>query len=148
MAKKEKKIPNIDNYETKKEVRQSVGIPESYDKCLPSWKFHLIDREGKWGWNKLSPELIWDILSNRLNEKEHLNWSTLKESGSHNISIDKLAKDARKRLKEIGQADIDEMFSLRLSGKERIWGIRDRYTLKIVWWDSAHEICPAVKKHT
>ncbi len=146
--KKEKKIPNLGPSGTKKEVRHATGIPDSYDKCLPSWKFHLIDKEGQWGWNKLSPDEIWNILSNRLNEKEHINWSTLKQSGSHNVSIEDLTKEAKKRLEEIGQSDLDELFSLRLSGKERVWGIRDRSALKILWWDPEHEVCPSQKKHT
>lgn len=147
-GKKSKKVPNLGSSETKKEVRHENNMPESYDKCLPSWKFHLIDKEGNWGWDNLSPEEIWDILSNKIKDKEHINWSTLKQSGSHNVAVGDFIKEARDRLQEIGQADVDELFSLRLTGKQRIWGIRDRYALKILWWDPEHEVCPSPKKHT
>lgn len=67
---------------------------------------------------------------------------------SHNIEVNQIVKDAQRRLEEIRQADVDELFSLRLSGKERIWGIVDRNIFKILWWDPKHEICPSAKKHT
>ncbi|RKZ46349.1 MAG: hypothetical protein DRR00_24365, partial [Candidatus Parabeggiatoa sp. nov. 3] len=53
-----------------------------------------------------------------------------------------------KRLAEIHQDDIDELFSLRLSGKERLWGILDNHILKILWWDANHDVWPSKKKHT
>lgn len=146
---KNKKIPSkaIDS-SYKKEVRVGQGIPASYDSFEPSWKFSLIDLDGPWGWNNISSDNRWEILFNKVNLKEHANWAMLKSSGSHNVSIDKLNKKAKARLIEIGHDDIDELFSLRVSGKERIWGIRDRYALKIIWWDPKHEVCPSLKKHT
>ncbi|MCK9490727.1 MAG: hypothetical protein M0Q24_01445 [Sulfurimonas sp.] len=148
MAKK-KKIPKyILDSETSKEVRLSAKIPDSFDRHEPSWKFNLIDNDGPWGWSNIDTSERWDILSNKINFKENLNWAELKEKGSHNIEINKLTKKAQKRLVEIGCNDIDELFSLRISGKERIWGIRDRFALKIIWWDPEHEVCPSLKKHT
>lgn len=150
MAKNKKKIPKylLEDSGSTKEIRLDSNIPNSFDKFEPSWKFNLIDNAGPWGWNNINTDEIWDILSNQINQKEHINWSTLKEAGSHNIEISKLTKEAQKRLTEIGYNDIDELFSLRLSGKERIWGIRDRFALKIIWWDPKHEVCPSNKKHT
>lgn len=150
MAKKKKKnIPNSAlGGSSSKEVRKAENVPENFDSFTPSWQFHLLDCEGPFGWNNVEPDFIWDIFSNRIKDKEHINWSQLKTSGSHNVALDQLCKDALKRLKEIKQDDLDELFSLRISGKERIWGIRDRYTLKVLWWDPEHAVCPSQKKHT
>lgn len=77
-----------------------------------------------------------------------MTWSGVMGNGSHPVPLDNLTTEAVRRLEEIGQADVDELFSLRLSGKERIWGIRDRHILKVLWWDPDHLVCPSIKKHT
>lgn len=67
------------------------------------------------------------------------------KSKHHNIDIEKLSKDAQKRLKEIGYNDVSEIFSLRLEGKLRIFGFRRLNYLDIIWIDPNHEICPTTK---
>lgn len=54
---------------------------------------------------------------------------------SHPIPIEQLSKEAQKRLEELQQDDIEELFSLRIAGKIRVFGIRDRNILKIIWFD-------------
>jgi len=38
----------------------------------------------------------------------------------------------------------DALVSLRLSGKERVWGILQENALLLLWWDPGHEICPSI----
>jgi len=66
----------------------------------------------------------------------------------HPIRVDKLATEARKRLEELRQDDVDVLWSLRVQGKPRIWGIREGRVLKLLWWDPNHEVCPSKLKHT
>jgi hypothetical protein len=80
---------------------------------------------------------------------ESMTWSEIEgRTGSHFVEVDKIIPAAQRRLAERGQGDIDELFSLRLAGKPRIWGIRDRHILKVLWWDPGHQVCPSPKKHT
>ena len=79
---------------------------------------------------------------------ESIAWDKLHETGSHPIAVGKLSSDARRRLTDLGQDDLDELYSLRMQGQERIFGIRDRWILRILWWDPGHLVCPSVKKHT
>ena len=67
------------------------------------------------------------------------------KSKHHNINIERLSKDAQNRLKEIGYNDVNEIFSLRLDGKLRIFGFRKLNYLDIIWIDPSHEICPSTK---
>ncbi len=67
---------------------------------------------------------------------------------SHAIQINQLTSQARRRLTELRLDDVDELVSLGLSGKERIFGIRDRHVLMLLWWDPNHQVCPARKKYT
>ena len=67
---------------------------------------------------------------------------------NHSVEIDKLSSTAQTRLTEIQLDDIDELVSLRLSAKERIWGILEQGVLIILWWDPNHQVCPSNLKHT
>ncbi|MDQ2731557.1 MAG: hypothetical protein M3Y56_07855, partial [Armatimonadota bacterium] len=67
---------------------------------------------------------------------------------SHPVELGKLCKAAQDRLVEIRQDDAATLFSLRIGGQGRIWGVRDGPTLRILWWDPQHEVCPSLKKHT
>lgn len=77
-----------------------------------------------------------------------MTWLDHGRKGSHLIAVSDLAKNAQRRLEEIGQADVDEVYSLRFGGQKRIIGIRSGDALKILWWDPEHQVCPSQKKHT
>lgn len=63
----------------------------------------------------------------------------------HSVSVSKIIPEARKRLAHLKLDDIDELFSIRLTGEQRIWGIRHFSYLRILWFDLEHEICPSSK---
>lgn len=60
-------------------------------------------------------------------------------NASHFVKVAKISKKASARLKEIKQEDTEDIFSLRIEGKVRIYGIRDNAVLKILWFDPWHE---------
>jgi hypothetical protein len=84
---------------------------------------------------------------------ETMTWhEILKASGgrsngnnNHEIPISDLCSDARKRLEELNLDDTDSIFSLRLAGKQRIFGIKEKRVLKIIWFDPDHSVCPSNK---
>lgn len=92
----------------------------------------------------------------KLKEFEKLTWEEIEKqtygkdgkSKNHPIGKGKIIKEAQERLKVLNQDDVDELYSLRLEGKIRIFGIREFNCLKILWIDTNHEICPPQKKHT
>ncbi len=63
----------------------------------------------------------------------------------HSIKISEIISEARGRLEDLKIEDIDELFSIRLSGKIRIWGIRKQSHFQVLWFDLKHEICPRLK---
>lgn len=121
--------------------------PEESGKNSPVWRFSIMDFDGPFGCGDLTAQTAKGIHS-KLSQFEGMNWNEIERSGSHNVSRDKLTKEAQERLKVLKQDDIDELFSLRLAGKERIWGIRERSVLRLLWWDPEHRVCPSHKKHT
>jgi hypothetical protein len=79
---------------------------------------------------------------------ETMAWPEILGRNNHAIPLGDLCYAAQKRLVEIQQDDVDDLISLRLTGTMRVWGIRDRNILKILWWDPNHNVCPTQKRHT
>lgn len=64
-----------------------------------------------------------------------------KASNNHNVPVANLCKEARERLDELKYTE-DELFSLRLEGKIRLYGFRVHNYLEFLWVDLEHEIYP------
>jgi len=115
----------------------------------PSWVLSIMDIDGPWGW-KIDANKMLEIRQT-LSNYESMNWREILQnhnSGCHSIPTSKICKEAQVRLVELRQDDTDDLISLRKTGKERIWGIKDRDVLKILWWDPNHEVYPVEKKNT
>jgi hypothetical protein len=63
-------------------------------------------------------------------------------------SVPDLVEKSGERLTEIRHDDLEELWSLRVSGKERIWAIRERSVFRVLWWDPEHHVYVVEKKHT
>ncbi len=111
----------------------------------PQWSFVLVDIGAQWSFSNMKGPQLAKALR-RLGEFEKMTWAAIEQGGSHPIQVTEIISDARKRLVKIRQDDEDVLFSLRMSGKQRIWGIRDRHILRILWWDPNHEVYPSSKK--
>ena len=64
------------------------------------------------------------------------------------IQVADLPGENQRRLREIGQHDVDRLISLRVSSRERIFGILDKAVLRLLWWDPEHQVYPSPQKHT
>ena len=106
-----------------------------------------MDMEGKWGWSNFEIDCIKQFLE-KFFEIQKLTWQELGKSGSHPISFDKIVPQALKRLQELELDDCEYLYSIRMTGKSRLWGLRDQNIFWILWWDPNHEICPSHKKNT
>ena len=132
----------------KKRPVSPAGV-ESWDSQTPVWRVGFMDLDGPWSWKCVEPGMWWDTIFLRLRAFESMNWSEIiRNTGSHNVQVNKLIYEARKRLEDINQDDIDALFSLRLSNKQRIWGIRNNRTLRLLWWDPKHEVCKSNPSNT
>ncbi|MEE9403365.1 MAG: hypothetical protein V3V20_00600 [Algisphaera sp.] len=94
-------------------------------------------------------DCFYDI-SSKLKSFEQNGWNDLiqNKKSHHPIELHKLAKPAQKRLEELSFDDLDSLFSLRLSGTQRLFGIRSNHLFYALWWDPNHQVCPSKKKHT
>ena len=139
-------------YSAKKLVH--VEEPEAFLKKYPVWAFKHCDMENeKWSIKK-STSFFNDILA-KLISYEGMTWSEIQSASggksagngtnNHFEYIAEMSKEAQKRAREL-RLDVDQLFSLRLSGKERLYGILNNGIFSILWYDSKHEIYPSAKK--
>lgn len=131
---------------TNKSPKAAIS-PSSFLKDRPSWRVRSMEFSDPFGWHIINGSKIIDIQS-RLASFETMIWSEIIGPNNHSISKKDICVEAQKWLVQINQDDIDELFSLRLAGKERIFGILEGNVLRILWWDPSHQIYPSPKKHT
>ena len=67
---------------------------------------------------------------------------------NHNISLLDLVSDAQKRAAEISIDDFEELCSIAINSRMRIWGYIADGIFYIIWFDPEHEIYPTQKRHT
>lgn len=114
----------------------------------PVWSLRVLDVDGPYCFFRTTITKAREIRK-KLADFESMTWASIEGPQSHFVQVEDLARDAQRRLVEIGQDDIDELFSLRLSGRERIYGIRGPTgVLKLLWWDADHQVYPVEKKYT
>ncbi len=109
-----------------------------------------MDMGGPFSWQELSPAKLLEIRG-KLAELEANTWHEIlvdAKHRNHTVLVYRLSPQAKNRLRKIKQDDLDELTSLRLSGRERVWGIRENGILHLLWWDPEHRVCPAALRHT
>ncbi len=112
------------------------------------WRTSSADLDGEWGWNKIGIKLLFREIIPKLQNYESMTWGEIRGEGSHFIEVGKCSKEARKRLRYLKLDDSEHLFSLRVSGRVRIWGRVQSSIFLILWWDPEHQVYPVEKKHT
>lgn len=77
-----------------------------------------------------------------------MTWGEVEGRESHFIDVDNCSTKAQKRLKEIDLDDVEQLFSLRIGGKKRIFDWRRGSVFYVLWWDPDHKIFLSRMKHT
>lgn len=144
MSRKDRKNPK--KFVSLSETKIPKLVPYT-DSCLPEFRAGQMDMNGPWGWDKFDSSLLQEFLQ-KIFDSQKLTWQILRDNGSHLVQVDNLCTKAQKRLLELCKDDYEELFSLRVTGCKRIWGIKDGNILWLLWWDPNHEVCPSQKKHT
>ncbi len=124
--------------------------PDAYLALNPSWRIGKVDLVDPFGWHCLDQDSIHRIRQ-KLSEFESMTWSEVlikARKQNHPVPVSHFNKPARSRLAALALDDQEELLSLRLAGKERIWGILVRGVLTLLWWDPHHRVCPCDLKHT
>ena len=124
------------------------GLPEQ-DQTAIVWSFSCFDHFSKWV-SRDHEENHFCAIAQHLGAHEGIPWSEVLGDAQRNhfVPRDRLCKDARDRLDTMNQEDVDELLSFRLTGTNRIWGIKHGPIFRVIWWDPQHRVCPSKKKNT
>lgn len=129
---------------TKEPVAESISWYDYY----PCWRITHLEMCPPYGWHQIDPVTLAHI-QNKLRCFESMTLSQIflhAKKQNHGVKLYKLSPEARKRLGELGHdATIEELYTLRLAGRQRIWGIRECNTFQLLWWDPNHQVCPSLK---
>ncbi len=113
------------------------------------FSFERFDSLSRWSESKREIKTsFWDI-ADKLKSFEEKTWAALaaNEKEHHSVDFYKLEKPAKEAATAIGIDEYDKIWSLRLNGKQRIWGIRYQETryFMVIWWDPEHQVCKSKK---
>ncbi|MBR7927158.1 hypothetical protein KBI51_03070 [Aerococcaceae bacterium zg-ZUI334] len=153
--KNNQKRTSFENKKTSKKSRVKEN-PESFFDNNPTWKFDMVDFDHS-KWNIESCDLNRSQLFKKLRDFERMKWRDIiqtyggKNRGTnhHYIDFRDMIQEAQERAKELNIVEhTDRLFSLRLQGKIRLFGILTDGIFRIVWYDNDHDICPSKLKNT
>jgi hypothetical protein len=99
------------------------------------------------GWQRVDGPTIQYVRS-RLAHLETMTWSEIlvkAKKQNHSIRTEDICSAAQQRLEALGLL-LDDVVSLRLSGRERVYGYLDNGVLIVLWWDPLHQICPSLRE--
>ena len=154
MAKRVKAVKIKENPKAKKQpiVQEHLNLY----KMTPTWSFVKCDFEHpNWGLTQNSNLEYLDRLLRRSKEWERSNWKDIltvtagrkSNTQSHPMPVSSLIEEAGERLCKLHLDEYDTLYSLTVTGRQRVWGImiEETGTFQVLWYDSEHAIYPVSK---
>lgn len=115
------------------------AVPSSSDRL--SWRFSSLDFDGPWGWASADLATLRQVHQKLCHFEKRTGAEVFGPNVGHKmIAPDHLPKKASRRLGELGVDDTDKLCELRLTGKQRVWGLRQENIIHLLWWDPEHTV--------
>lgn len=122
--------------------------PGSFDKRKPRIQFDLLDFDHEyWGWNHLSKEQHIEFLK-FIQSIEKITWAEIKQTAGgkskgtnhHALEIEKFSPLAKQRIQQLNFDSLlgDTLFSLRINNITRLYGLREDFYFRPIWYDPFH----------
>ena len=128
--------------------KKPVGNLLDYGSMNPAWRFNRLELCDPFGWHGLD-EVGLRYIREKLSHYESMTMNEIFVTGkkyNHPVPVKDLCPEARNRLWKLNLEDLEQIHRLRLSGAERVWGIRQLNVLSLLWWDPDHLVCPSGDK--
>lgn len=146
MTKKSKTVRQKESVSVSKHPK-IVEDPSSYWGMHSVWSFRSLDT-GYHKWGLSQPTTLFEDVICKLKEFEGMTWASIMSASggrshgtnSHFENVSELTPEAQKRWIALHLEDYDRVFSLRLTGVQRLFGILEGGVFRIVWFDQKHEI--------
>lgn len=124
------------------------GADNSNDRLC--WRFTHVDHEGPWGFDKVEPPVLCEILQ-KLADCESMTLNELRNSRRLFKEYDVpggLCAEAINRLEAMGRDDQTKIQRLEFKGTWRLYGLLEGNVFHVVWWDPNHEVYPSRLRNT
>lgn len=125
----------------------SAAPPGGWNTVRPSLHLAQMDMGGPFSWANIS-DADARMSACFLREISSNTWAEILGGKHHAVDVEDIVKEARARLGKLELDDLDNIVSLRLGGKQRIWVARFQHYAFLLWWDPEHAVCPSTKKNT
>ena len=106
------------------------------------FSFLRFDGQHKWCESKdLTTHDFWEI-GEKLKSFEQTQWKHLAadQEYHHSVPFYKISKEAQEIAEALGIDDYEQIWSIRLTGTQRLWGVRDEQYFIAIWWDPDHQV--------
>jgi hypothetical protein len=116
--------------------------PSFYDDRKAAWRISKIQISSPYGWHELTAPEVAEI-KEKLGTFEKNTWRELFVRDArlnHCIPSNELKCPIARKWMTINMPDQPYLWTLRLSGAERVWGILSEGAYQIVFWDPQHLI--------
>jgi hypothetical protein len=125
--------------------------PTEYKDQTPHWCFKHVLLDGTYRWSGMEVEKVREDVYGSLRSYGTMLWKEIdkdhKKTSCHSLKVEDLSPKVRDAFRKQVR-DADDAFQLSVSGKGRIYGVRQGRVLSIVLWDPEHEGFPTFKKGT
>ena len=112
------------------------------------WRFSGADRNGDFAWSSLDDPASYKRVLEKLHEFETMTERDIGLAGCHAVDVSGCCDQAKSRLQEIELDDLDQLYSFRITGAERVWCRTLGNLMLVLWWDPEHRVYPSKLKHT
>jgi hypothetical protein len=117
-----------------------VENPDEYLDQKPTWRLGLLELCPPFGWHEATLAHVDDVRQ-RLGALESMTWREIlfadNGKSNHLMPLDKLAASVQERMIDVAP-DVDELMSLRVAKKRRVYGIMHGAVCQILFWDPEH----------
>jgi hypothetical protein len=125
-----------------------VEDPLSYKNLKACWRVRSVRLSSPYGWHELALAELVEV-QQKLAMFESMTWNEIfvvAKNRNHPIPVSDLrCPEARKWMAK-NMPDQETLWTLRLSGAERVWGVLSGGAYQVVFWDPQHLIYPSAKK--
>jgi hypothetical protein len=124
VGKNNKKLPTARDVPSREKLPKSSPAESFYDR-RPSWRVGRMELIDPFGWHKVPAAKLYEI-RDKLAGFEGQTWGDIimkSQNNHHFMTSTSICDEAQGRLGSLHMEDTDSLFSLRLTGPERIWGI-------------------------
>jgi hypothetical protein len=100
-----------------------------------------------YGWHGLTAGQL-SYIRQKLIQFEAKDWNqifVIEKKHNHSIPVAEFDCPKAKKWMRENLPDQDELWTLRLSGPERIWGVFREGVFHILFWDPNHQICLSLR---